>query len=194
MAQATGKGKGGGIGSAIGCLILLGALGYGILHFFPQVRTLFPGATPPIEWGQEYYGGGLRVKVVAAEVEVTQIEDTLGSRDGNEDLHVTLDIANLGDAPVAYKEPRLLGASEPKLLDDAGRSVPQAVYDDRTTVEGRLAHAQEIAPHDDEQHDLLFKVPPAGAKSFLLNVDMAMFGSRGVVQFRIPAEKIKGLR
>jgi hypothetical protein len=192
MAEA--KRKGGGIGSAIGCLLVLAAVGYGIWHFFPQVRTLFPGATPPVDWGQEYVGGGLRVKVVAAEVETTRIEDTLGSRDGNDDLHITLEIANVTDAPVAYKEPRLLGASEPKLLDDAGRSVPQATYDDRTTIEGQLAHAQEIAPHDDEQHDLIFKVPPAGAKSFLLNVDMAMFGSSGVVQFRIPADKIKGLR
>jgi hypothetical protein len=192
--MAAAKGKGGGIGSAIGCLVLLAAIGYGVWHFFPQVRTLFPGASPPVDWGQEYYGGGLRVKVVAAEVEITEIEDTLGSRDGNEDLHVTLDITNMGDAPVAYKTPRLLGASEPKLLDDAGRSVPLAAYDDRTTIEGQLAHAQEIAPHDSEQHDLLFKVPPPGAKSFLLNVDMAMFGGRGVVQFRIPADKIKGLR
>ncbi len=192
--MAAAKGKGGGIGSAIGCLLLLGAVGYGIWHFFPQVRTLFPGAAAPVDWGQEYYGGGLGVKVAAAEVEVTEIEDTLGSRDGNLDLHVTLEIKNVGDAPVAYKTPRLLGASEPKLLDDAGRSVPLAVYDDQVTISGQLAHAQEIAPHDSEQHDILFKVPPKGAKSFLLNVDMAMFGSRGVVQFRIPADKIKGLR
>jgi hypothetical protein len=192
MAQA--KGKGGGIGSAIGCLVVLGVVGFAVWHFFPQVRTLFPGAAAAVEWGQAHLGGGLRVEVVAAEVETTEIEDTLGSRDGGLDLHVTLEITNMGDTPVVYKEPRLLGASEPKLLDDRGRSVPKASYDDRTTVGGQLAHMQEIAPHDDEQHDLIFKVPPAGAKSFLLNVDMAMFGSSGVVQFRIPADKIKGLR
>lgn len=188
------KKKGGGIGSALGCLLFLGIIGFGIWHFFPQVRTLFPGASPPVDWGQEYLGGGLRVKVVAAGVETTEIADTLGTREAGEDLHVTLEIWNMGDAPIAYKEPRLLGASEPKLLDERGRSVPQATYDDRTTVTGQLAHAQEIAPHESEQHDLLFKMPPSDAKAFLLNVDMAMFGSRGVVQFRIPREKIGGLR
>jgi hypothetical protein len=192
--MAVPKGKGGGIGSAIGCLILFAAIGYGVWHFFPQVRTLFPGAAAPVDWGKEFVGGGLRVKVVAAEMETTTISDTLGSRDGKEDLHVTLEIANDTDTPVTYKQPRLLGASEPKLLDDRGRSVPQAVYDDRTTIEGQLEHMQEIASHDNEQHDLLFKMPPSDAKSFLLNVDMAMFGSSGVVQFRIPRDEIKGLR
>jgi hypothetical protein len=192
--MAAPKRKGGGIGSAFGCLVVLGLVGFGIWHFFPQVRTLFPGASPPVAWGEAHVGGGLRVKVAAVAVETTEIEDTLGTRDGNEELHVTLEITNLGDAPVAYKTPRLLGASDPKLLDDRGRAVPQATYDDRVTVGGQLAHAQEIAPHDSEQHDLLFKVPPKDARSFLLNVDLAMFGSRGVVQFRIPADEIKGLR
>jgi hypothetical protein len=188
MAQA--KGKGGGIGSAIGCIVVLGIIGGAIWYFFPQIRTWFPGAQPPVEWGAAHLGGGLRVRVLSAEVEKTQIDDTLGERDGNEDLHVTLEIANLTDTPKVYKTPRLLGASEPKLLDDRGRSVPQATYDDRTRIEGQLNHAQEIAPHDNEQHVLLFKVPPADAKYFMLNVDMTMFGGQGVVQFRIPAEKI----
>lgn len=192
--MAAAKGKGGGIGSAVGCLLVLGAIGYGVWHLFPQIRTMFPGASPPVEWGQSHLGGGLRVAVVAAGVETTRIDDSLGERDGADDLHVTLGITNMGDAPVVYKTPRLLGASEPKLLDDRGRSVPLATYDDRTTIQGQLSHAQEIAPHNTEQHDLIFKVPPAGAKSFLLNVDMAMFGGHGVVQFRIPVEKIKGLR
>lgn len=192
MAQA--KGKGGGIGSALGCLLVLGLVGFAVYHFFPEIRAWLPGVQPPVEWGQAHLGGGLKVEVVAAEVETTRIDDSLGERDGNEDLHVTLEIANLTDAPRAYKTPRLLGASEPKLLDDRGKPVPHATYDDRTKVEGQLEHGQEIAPHDDEQHDLLFKVPPADAKYFLLNVDMAMFGGSGVVQFRIPAEKVKGLR
>jgi hypothetical protein len=188
MAQA--KGKGGGIGSAIGCIVVLGIIGFAVWHFFPQIRAWFPGVSPPVEWGQSHLGGGLRVKVVAVEVERTQIADTLGERDGNEDLHVTLEIANLTDTPKAYKTPRLLGASEPKLRDDRGKAVPLATYDDRTRIEGQLDHGQEIAPHDDEQHDLLFKVPPTDVKYLMLNVDLAMFGGQGVAQFRIPAEKI----
>ena len=192
MAQA--KGKGGGIGSAIGCLLVLGIVGFAAWHFFPQVRTLFRGSSAPVEWGEAHMGSGLKVTVVAAAVETTEIEDSLGRREGRDDLHVTLEIANLGDAPVTYKEPRLLGASVPKLLDDRGKSVPLATYDDRTTIEGQLSHAQEIPAHGSEQHDLIFKVPPADAKYFMVNVDLAMFGGRGVVQFRIPADKVKGLR
>lgn len=189
MAQAK---KGGGIGSALGCLVVLGAIGLAVWHFYPQIRAMMPGATPPVDWGQAYMGGGLRVKVDGASIETTEIDDALGQRDGTVDLHVTLEITNLGDTAVKYKEPLLLRASEPKLADERGRSVPLVTYGDKATVEGQLANGQEIEPHDSETHDLLFKVPPSDAKSFLLNVDMAMFSGSGVVQFRIPADKIKG--
>jgi len=189
MAPAKGKG---GPGSALGCIVVLGVVAFAVWKFYPQISMFLGTRSPPVEWGEAHLGGGLRVAVVAAEVETTQIEDTLGGRDGKVELHVTLEITNLGDTPVTYKEPRLLGVSEPRLSDERGRSVPLATYDDRTTIEGQLENGQEIEPHDSEQHDLLFKVPPTDAKSFLLNVDLAMFGSQGVVQFRIPAEKIKG--
>jgi len=189
MAQAK---KGGGIGSALGCLVVLGAIGLAVWHFFPQIRTMFPGAAPPVSWGEAYMGGGLRVKVEGAEIETTQVGDALGQRDGTVDLHVTLEITNLSDVAVKYQEPQLLRAAEPKLSDERGRGVPLVTYGDKATVEGQLDNGQEIEPHDSETHDLLFKVPPTDAQSFLLTVDMAMFGGNGVAQFRIPADKIKG--
>jgi len=184
--------KGGGIGSAIGCLVVLGVIGFALYHFFPQIRALFPGSSPPVEWGQAYLGGGLRVAVSEVQVETTEVDDALGQRDGNLDLHVTLEITNMGDSAIKYRAPQLLRAKDPKLIDDSGHSVPPVAYGDKAKVEGQLDDGQEIESHDGETHDILFKVPPADAKSFLLNVDMAMFGGRGVVQFRIPADKIKG--
>jgi len=192
MAQA--KGKGGGCGSAIGCVVVLAVLGFAGWRYWPQIRAMLPGGTAPIDWGKAHEGDGLRVRVLAAEVETTEIVDVLGSREGSQDLHVTLEITNFGDTPLTYRTPRLLRASEPKLLDEQGREVPRATYGDEARVEGELANGAEIAPHDHETHDLIFKQPSASAKSFLLNVDLAMIGRRGVVQFRIPASEIKGLR
>ncbi|HEX5136367.1 MAG TPA: hypothetical protein VFY93_05305 [Planctomycetota bacterium] len=190
MAQA--KGKGGGVGSALGCLVVLGVIGFVVWHFYPQISSYIGTRSPPVGWGEAYMGGGLRVKVEGAEIEMTQVDDVLGQRDGTLDLHVTLEITNLSDTAIKYREPQLLRASEPKLTDDRGRGVGLVAYGDKATVEGQLENGQEIEPHDSETHDLLFKVPPADAQSFLLNVDMAMFGGSGVAQFRIPADKIKG--
>jgi hypothetical protein len=191
MAQAGGKG---GCGSAIGCVIVLAGLGFAGWKFYPEIHAFIAGRSAPVEWGHAHDGDALRVRVLAAAVETTGIEDALGSREGGQDLHVTLEITNLGDTAATYRTPRLLGASEPRLLDDQGREVKPATYGDDARIEGRLAHGQEIAPHDHETHDLLFKQPSAGSKYFLLNVDLRMFGRSGVVQFRIPAEQVKGLR
>ncbi len=186
--------KGKGCGSAIGCVVALAVVGYAGWKFYPQIRGYLRGQSAPIDWGKAHEGDALRVRVLAAAVEATEIDDVLGSREGTLDLHVTLEITNLGDTPVVYKTPRLLRASEPKLTDDRGREVHQATYGDDARIEGQLRHAQEIAPHDKETHDLVFKTPQADATSFLLNVDLGMLGRRGVLQFRIPASEIKGLR
>jgi hypothetical protein len=190
MAQAKGKG----CGSAIGCVVVLGVLGFLGWKFYPQIHGFLRGQSAPVDWGMAHDGDALRLRVLSASMELTEIEDVLGSREANEDLHVTLEITNLGDAPVVYKTPRLLRASEPKLADDKGRTVLQVEYGDDARIQGQLAHAQEIAPHDKETHDLVFKRPASDVTSFLLDVDLGMFGRRGVVQFRIPASEIKGLR
>ncbi len=190
MAQAKGKG----CGSAIGCVVVLGVLGFAGWKYYPQIHGYLRGQSAPVDWGMAHDGDAMRVRVLSAAMELTEIEDVLGSREANEDLHVTLEITNLGDTPVVYKTPRLLRASEPKLSDDKGRTMPQASYGDDARIQGQLAHAQEIAPHDKETHVLVFKRPPSDATSFLLTVDLGMFGRRGVAQFRIPAEKVRGLR
>ncbi len=192
--MAPAKGKGGGCGSAIGCVVVLGVLAFAGWRYWPQIRAMLPGQSAPIDWGKAHEGDGLRVRVLAAAVETTEIDDVLGPREGSQDLHVTLEITNFGDTAVTYRPPRLLRSSEAKLLDDQGREVRRATYGDEARIEGELRDGAQIAPHDKETHDLIFKVPSASAKSFLLNVDLGMLGRRGVVQFRIPASEIKGLR
>jgi hypothetical protein len=184
--------KGKGAGSTFGCLVVLVVLGLAVWHFFPQVRALIGRRAPPVDWGQAYMGGGLRVAVTGAEIETTQVDDVLGQRDGSRDLHITLEITNLRDAAIAYHPPRVLGASEPKLTDERGREVGLVTYGDKAQVQGQMDDEQQIEPHDKETHDILFKVPPSDSKSFLLNVDMTMFSSQGVVQFRIPGDEIEG--
>lgn len=191
MAPAKGKG---GCGSAIGCMVALAVLGFAGWRYGPQILAFVRGQSAAIDWGKAHEGDGLRVRVLSAAVETTGIEDVLGSREGSQDLHVTLEITNMGDAPVTYRTPRLLRSSQAKLLDDQGRDVHRATYGDEARIEGELGDGAQIAPHDKETHDLIFKVPPADAKSFLLNVDLGILGRRGVIQFRIPAEQIKGLR
>jgi len=192
--MAPARGKGGGCGSALGCVVVLGVAGFAVWHWYPQIRAHFPGRSAPIEWGQAHMGGGLRVAVLSADVETTEVDDVLGQREGDQDLHVTLEITNMGDSPVTYRPPQLLRAKDPTLTDDRGHEAHHVAYGDKTHVEGQLADGDQIEPHDKETHDLIFKVPAKGATSFLLSVDMAMFGSSGVVQFRIPATEVKGLR
>lgn len=190
MAAAKGKG----CGSAIGCVVVLAVLGFAGWRYGPQILAFVRGQSAAIDWGKAHEGDGLRVRVLSATVEMTEIEDVLGSREGAADLHVTLEITNLGDTAVTYRTPRLLRASEAKLLDDRGHEVHRATYGDGARIEGELKDGAQIAPHDKETHDLIFKAPSVDSKSFLLNVDIGMLGRRGVVQFRIPAEQVKGLR
>lgn len=186
--------KKGGIGSMLGCLVVLAGLGFLGYWFGPRLLALLRGEASAIAWGMEYEENGLRVKVISATIETTDVEDALGARGGEEDLHLRLEITNMSDATLTYRTPRLLRSSEPKLLDDQGREVRPASYGDEARIDGQLEDGREIQARRRERHDLIFKRPSADAKSFLLNVDLAMFGHSGVVQFRIPAEEIRGLK
>jgi hypothetical protein len=187
-----------GRGSSLGCVLTLlvaGALAY---RFGPTVllRLGLRGSLhAPIDWGKAHEEDGLRVSVVSAAFETTEIEDLLGSRDGSADLHVTLEVTNLNaEKPIRYRTPRLLRASEPTLADDSGREVPPAAYGDETRIEGQLASGTEIAPRSSETHLLLFREPSKDAREFVLTLDLGMFGHRGTARFRIPADRVAGLR
>lgn len=176
----------------LGCLIVLGGLGFAGYRYGPGLFALLRGQTSAITWGLDYEENGLRVKVIAAGMETTELEDALGSRSGNEDLHITVEITNMSDATITYRVPRLLRASEPTLTDDKGRAVPAPNYSDDAKIDGQLYDGQEIQARNRARHDYIFKTPPADADSFILKVDLAVIGRREVVQFRIPASEIKG--
>lgn len=184
----------GGFGSALGCLVVLGVIGFVGWRYGPQILAAMRGQSAALDWGKAHEEEGLRLRVLSARVEMTDIEDVLGSREGSLDLHVTLEITNTGSAALVYRTPRLLRASEPKLTDDRGRNIPHVTYGDEAKVDGQLSDNDRIEPRESERHDLLFKMPAPGATSFLLNFDLALLGKRGVVQFRIPASEIKGLK
>lgn len=190
MAQAKGKG----CGSAVGCVVVLGVLGFVGWRYGPQILAAVRGQSAALDWGKAHEEEGLRLRILSAGVETTDVEDVLGSREGSLDLHLTLEITNTGSSALTYRTPRILRASEPKLTDDRGRNVTHVTYGDGAKVDGQLSDNDRIEPRESERHDLLFKLPAPGALSFLLNFDLALLGKRGVVQFRIPAAEIKGLK
>ena len=178
----------------LGCLVVIGGLGFAGYRYGPALLALLRGESSAIAWGLEYQENGLRVKVIAAGMETTGVDDALGSRSGDEDLHLTIEITNMTDATVTYRVPRLVRASDAKLVDDQGRDVQRAVYGDDAKLDGQLYDGEEIAGRRRAKHDLVFKRPPTDAESFVLTVDLGMLGRSESIKFQVPADKVKGLR
>ena len=176
----------------LGCLVVLGGLGFAGYRYGPGLLALLRGESSAIAWGLEYQEDGLRVKVISAGMETTGVEDALGSRGGDEDLHVTIEFTNMTDAMMTYRMPRLVRASDPKLVDDQGRDVLRAAYGDDAKIDGQLYDGQEIPGRRRAKHACVFRKPPTDAESFVLTVDLGILGRKEVVKFRIPASQIKG--
>lgn len=188
-----------GPGTGFGCFLTVAAVAAVAYFFGPKLLDMagvhFGRPTGPlIEWGQTHEEDRLRLKAVAAEVVRTEVYDALGDRDGNVDLHVTLEVANLDKRLAArYRAPHLLGAADPKLVDDQGHQYSWPRYGDHARIRGQLISGTPIGPEESREHDVVFDRPNAGIKYLIMTIDLEMFGRKGAARFKIPASQIRGL-
>lgn len=153
-------------------------------------------AEPPTQLliGKTHSLDDFSIRLTSAKIATSSVKDMIGqSRTGeNPDLALTFTVANKHSRKILrFRKANQFLAGHFRLRDDVDNAIRGVNYGAGSKVVGALSGSEDILPGKTASHIELFSVPPPKTKFLILTVNLACFGGKNDIEYKIPAASIE---